>query len=301
MSAFRDDHESGSSDVALAFAAELKRWVAIDTSNSAPELRQSLLAWLRDAQSTHPTMALIHRLAARALEVADAGVGRGDRPGELRRWLDEACEASLADLAAAQSAAARQALELLPARGAWIATLSASALVRDALLAAHDAGREPRVLLAEGRPLLEGRGMARVLAERGVPVWLVVDAALPLVLSQAQQLWIGADAVTDLGVLNKVGSYGAALAAREHSVPSYAIATRSKFLPASTAALKIAEMPAHEVWNAPPAGVRPRNVYFELVPIGLMRGVVVEDAVLPPGEAAQLARERPLPEPLASA
>ena len=56
-----------------------------------------------------------------------------------------------------------------------------------------------------------------------------------------------------------------------------------------------------EVWDDPPAGVRPRNVYFELVPIQLVRGVVVEDAVLPPGEAAQLARERPLPSELSGA
>jgi translation initiation factor eIF-2B subunit delta len=127
----------------------------------------------------------------------------------------------------------------------------------------------------------------------------VVDAALPLVLSQAQQRWIGADAVTDLGVLNKIGSYAAALAAREHSVPAYALASRRKFLPASSGALKIVEKRPEEVWEAAPRAVRPRNVYFELVPMALLRGVVVEDAVLPPGEASQLARERPLPELLA--
>jgi translation initiation factor 2B subunit (eIF-2B alpha/beta/delta family) len=45
--------------------------------------------------------------------------------------------------------------------------------------------------------------------------------------------------------------------------------------------------------------VQPRNVYFELTPLPLLRGVAVEDAVLPPNEAAQLARERPLPDELA--
>jgi translation initiation factor 2B subunit (eIF-2B alpha/beta/delta family) len=178
--------------------------------------------------------------------------------------------------------------------------VSSSTLVRDALFAAHEAGREPRALVAESRPLYEGRRLAAALAARDIPVWLVVDAALPLVLSQAQQLWIGTDAVTELGVLNKVGSFAAALAAREHSVPTYALASRRKFLPAATASLRIDEMPPEEVWDAPPDGVRPRNVYFELVPIQLLRGIVVEDAVLPPGEAAQLARERPLPKELAS-
>jgi translation initiation factor 2B subunit (eIF-2B alpha/beta/delta family) len=298
MASFRDDRSSGSEHVAHGFLEGLRRWTVADPSPGPSELRTALLAWLRDAQRAQPTMALIHQLAARALEVADAGVTRGDRVADLRRALEESCAAELADLAVIRRAVVHQALQLLSGRGAWVATLSSSALVRDALLAAHEAGREPRVLIAESRPLNEGRALAATLAARGIETWLVVDAALPLVLSQAQQLWIGADAVTELGVLNKVGSFAAALAAREHSVPAYALASRRKFLPAATAALKIDEMPPGEVWDAPPSGVKPRNVYFELVPIQLFRGLVVEDAVLPSGEAAQLARERSLPREL---
>jgi len=127
----------------------------------------------------------------------------------------------------------------------------------------------------------------------------VADAALPLFLSQAHALWMGADAVTDRGVINKIGAYPAALAAREHSVPVYALAVRKKFLPAGTPALKIVEMPPEEVWEEPAPGVRPRNLYFEVVPLELLRGVAVEDGVLGPAEAAIVARERPLPEELA--
>ena len=105
--------------------------------------------------------------------------------------------------------------------------------------------------------------------------------------------------MTKRGVVNKIGSFALALAAREHSVPVYALADRRKFLPAATPALKILEMPPEEVWDAPPKSVTPRNVYFEVVPLELVRGVVVEDEVLGATEAATLARERPLPEPLA--
>lgn len=295
MSGFRDDRRSGSEDVASGFLGELASWIAADPSPGPLELRAALLEWLRSAQRSQPSMALVHHLAARALQVADAALTRGDRVADVRRALAESCAAELADLAPVRRGVVQTALELLTQRGAWIATVSSSAVVRDALVAAHEAGRQPRALIAEGRPLLEGRVLAAALAERGIPVWVVVDAALPLVLSQAQHLWIGADAVTELGVVNKIGSFAAALAAREHSVPCHALASRRKFLPAATAALKIDEMPAAEVWDSAPPGVQPRNVYFELVPIQLLRGVVVEDAVLPPGEAAQLARERPLP------
>ena len=295
MATFRDDRTSGSADVAVAFLSDLRHRLAADTSRSTADLRAALLGWLRAAQAAQPALALVHQLSARALMVADGALIRGDAALDARRVLDETCAAEAADLVQARGALARQAAGLLDGRGGWIATLSASGTVLDALLLAHQAGREPRVMVAESRPLFEGRDMAAALGASGIPVWLVVDAALPLLLSQARMVWLGADAVTDQGLLNKVGSFAAALAAREHSVPVYALASRRKFLPATTGALQIPEMPPQEVWDAAPETVKPRNVYFELVPLPLLRGVVVEDSVLPPGEAAQLARERALP------
>jgi len=299
MTSWTDDRTSGSSDVASAFLAELRRWAAVDTSTSAPALRVALVAQLRAAQAAQPTLALIHQLGARALSVVDAGLARGVSIPALRRHLEESCAAELSDLAVTRLAVARLAAELFTQRGAWVATLSGSTAVHDAVLEAQRAGREPRVLVAESRPRFEGRALAASLAEAGITTWLVVDAALPMLVAQAHVVWIGADAVTDRGVLNKVGSYALALAAREHSVPVYALAERRKFIPANTRALTIAEMPPEEVWDAPVPGMRPRNIYFELVPMALLRGVVVEDAVLPPGEAAILARERALPAELA--
>lgn len=299
MSPFADDRTSGSGDVALAFLHELESWVATDVSRDAPALRAALLARLRAAQAAQPSMALVHQLAARALEVADAGVARREPAPELRAHLAASCAAERGDLAAARAALARQAVRLLERRGSWIATLSASGAVRDALLEAHRSGFEVRALVAESRPRLEGRALATELGAAGVPVWLVADAALPLLLSQCAMLWLGADAVTDTGVLNKIGSFAAVLAAREHSVPAWALAERRKFLPGSTGALRIEVQPPAEVWDEPVPGVEPRNVYFELVPMALLRGVVVEDGVLGPLEAAGVARERALPAALA--
>jgi translation initiation factor 2B subunit (eIF-2B alpha/beta/delta family) len=157
----------------------------------------------------------------------------------------------------------------------------------------------PRVLVSESRPHLEGREFAAEVAGAGIPTWIVADAALPLLVSGARMVWIGADAITDRGVVNKVGSFAVALAAREQSVPIYVIATRRKFLPATTRALKILEMSPDEIWPDAPPGVRPRNVYFELVPFELIRGIVVEDAVLGGSEARMVALDRALPEELA--
>jgi translation initiation factor eIF-2B subunit delta len=301
MTGFAGDRVSGSSTLAYAFLGELERWLGADRSPSAVALRGALLAWLREAQASQPTMALVHQLAARALAVADTGAARGDSPLDLRRNLLESCAAERGDLDAAKSAAARFAAGLVPQKDAWIATLSASEIVAATLAELHARGQRPRVLIAESRPNLEGRAQAAALAALGIPVWIVADAALPMLLQQAAAVLIGADAITESGVINKIGSYVAALAAREHGVPVWAVGIRRKLIPSDTRALGIQEMPPDELWEAAPGGVRPRNVYFEIVPMTLLRGVVVEDAVLGASELRVAVADRELPAELAGA
>lgn len=296
---FATDHTHGSGAVALGFLEALERWTATDTSRTAAAMRSALLAWLREAQAAQPTMAIVHQLAARAFEVADGSAAREDHGSTAREALAKSCAAERQDLETQRRDVARVAAGLITERDSWIATLSASTVVGAAFLAAHKAGLRPRALVAESRPLQEGRALAALLARAGIPAWLMVDAALPMLLTGASAMWLGADAVTDRGVINKVGSFALALAAREHAVPVYALATRRQFLPSSTAALKIVEMPPGEVWAEAPEGVQPRNVYFEIVPLELFRGIVVEDTVLGVTEARTVALERPLPEPLA--
>jgi len=305
--AFARDRTSGSGDVGRGFLDALERWAAVDRSADAPALRSALLAWLRGCQAAQPSMALVHQFAARALAVADTAVQRGDRAADLRAHLAASCTAERRDLEQAVADAAKVAAELVtasasagPASIPWIATLSASGGVLAAVLALQRAGRTPRVLVAESRPRLEGRDTARALAAAGIETWLVADAALPLLISQAAAVWLGADAVTEQGVINKIGSYTAALAAREHGVPVWAIAVRRKLVPGGTPALGIAEMPPGEIWEDAPKGVQPRNVYFEMVPAPLLRGVVVEDGVLGATECAVAARDRELPPELAA-
>lgn len=291
----------GSSAVALAFLDALDQWAATDQSASTPQLCHALLAWLRSQQSAEPTRALLHQMAARALTVAESALLRGDSPSAVHRELAASVSAERSDLAASIESTAKVATQLVTSDAPWIATLSHSALVHQSLVGLSRAGRAPRVLAAESRPGLEGRTMAEQLATDGIECWLVADAALPMLMQQAQAVWFSADAVTELGVLAKVGAYAAALAAREHGVPCWALATRRRFLPAGTRALAIAEQPASGLWESAPTGVRPRNVLFEMVPLKLLRGVIVEDTVLGANEVGVTAGDRALPDALAGA
>ena len=286
---------AGSSTQAVEFLQRLEQFAATDTSADAASMRLGLLGWLRAEQTGRPSLGLVHQLCGRALDIASTAVSRGDSARDLRTSLIASCAAERRDLVTTRSAVAVTAAKLVTRRGLFIATLSYSSTVLEAILELARQDREPRVIVAEGRPYFEGRTMAAKLAAEKIPVWLVADAALPLLLSQTAMVWIGAESITDRGVINKIGSFAAALAAREHSVPVYALALRRTFLPATTAALRILEMSPTELWETPVEGVQARNIYSELVPLELLRGIAVEDMVLGITEAAQLARERELP------
>ena len=296
------DHDPRASAQGLEFLRRLENWAATDVSTTTAAARDVLLAHLRAEQAANGDNGLVHQLAARALDVATSDLQGGVSPADLRLHLAQSCVAERTDLEAARAAVARTATALVPQSGAWIGTLGGSSTVALALLELQRRGRGPRALVAEGRPLLLGRELATTLTSAGVPTWLVVDGALPMLLSQATDLWLGAAAVTDRGAIVPVGGYAAALAAREHSVPVHVLAPRRRFLPATTAALRIEETTPDEVWpDATASGVRARSVRVEMLPLELVRGVVVEDGVLGASEAATVARERALPDPLADA
>ncbi len=131
---------------------------------------------------------------------------------------------------------------------------------------------------AESRPKLEGRDLARRLAADGIAVELFTDAAITLALDAADAVLVGADAVTPEFLINKVGTAGLCAMASVRGVPVYALAGREKALSATEAArLQHPDAAASEVWNAPPAGVRVRNAYFERVPVSLV-AMIVSDA-----------------------
>ncbi|MEO5988450.1 MAG: hypothetical protein ABIU54_06605 [Candidatus Eisenbacteria bacterium] len=300
MGGLAENRTAGSGGVAARFLSDLQHFIANDRSHDIAALRQGLYAWVRNAQAEAPSFALVHQFSARALSVANAAMERGDSAADLRAHLAQSCHAEATDLATAIEGVARTAAATISVNEPWIATLSNSTAVHEALRVLHREGRSPRVLLAESRPRLEGRDMAAALAADGIPVWLVTDVALPMLMQQATALWLGANAVTEHGVLSKIGSFVTALAAREHGVTVHGLAHRRKFLPATTRSLAIAEMPAAELWEAAPQGVRPRNIYFEMVPIKLVRGICTEDGVVGPSEAVLVAQDRALPDELES-
>lgn len=165
-----------------------------------------------------------------------------------------------------------------------------SSTVVEILLAGKQAGLEFEVFNTETRPLFQGRITAERLTKAGIPTTMVKDSAASFFLSyvsgedyQMDLFLIGADAILNDGsVVNKIGSYGMVLGAREAGVPVYVAASLFKFHPSSQ--IEIEHRSPDEVWDHPPRGLKIINYAFDRVPADLLSGYITERGVVPPGD-----------------
>jgi translation initiation factor 2B subunit (eIF-2B alpha/beta/delta family) len=269
IEALREDRRSGASEL-LARAVTAAR-------QAAAEGPAALEACARALVATQPSMAPFWTLALAAL-------AERRRPGTIERFDAR----RLRGLAAIE----RHVVSTLCAEGdtgadLHVTTWSSSRTVLACLIALHRT-RRVRVACAEGRPALEGRGMAGQVAAAGMLVDFHTDSAVADVLlrpsSRTDVVLVGADAVAPDWFVNKAGTSMLAALAERVGVPVYVAATSDKFLDARVAAaLPIESREPGEVWEAVPAGVAVENRYFEKTPLGWVSGVFSDAGLLAGG------------------
>jgi methylthioribose-1-phosphate isomerase len=171
--------------------------------------------------------------------------------------------------------------------------------------AAHEAGKEIRVLAGETRPYLQGmRLTAWELHRDGIPVEVIPDGSVAHFLSKGaiDFIVVGADRIARTGdVANKIGTYGIACLAHLHDVPFYVAAPWSTVDLACPdgASIPIEERSPREVTSLRvregadgeiplgPEGVGARHPAFDVTPARYIRGIFTErGAASPPDESA---------------
>jgi len=262
--------------------------LAGDRTRGAGELVRRALAVLQEVARERP-----EALRAAACFLARARPGMpGIAMAIAHAYLEARTTPDAAAALAAHAARREEALSRLVARAVealpqgTVLTYSRSSTVEAILLAR----RPERVLVSEGRPLLEGVALARTLAQAGLQVTLVTEAQLGEAVGEAQAVVVGADALLpDGGVLNKVGTRTLALLARRARAPFLVAAETAKLLPPSLArSLFPEEGEVEEVATSLPPQVEVRNRYFDVTPSSLVTAYLTEDG--PMGRGALLAR-----------
>ena len=270
IAAIAADREHGASWLAQEALRATIVCAEHSTSQSAPEFLAESATCARALIAARPGMAPVRYWVERWL----AGLQKqAASPGDVIQLRKRAARLST-DLIAAAREARTVAIHYVIDRlttPETIFTASYSESVVEACRLAQGKGMLERVLAAESRSVdghRYGEQVERALAQSGIPVVVVPDAAIASRVAEAQRVWLGADSVyPDGSVLNGIPSRRLAVAAQRQGRPVDILAEEAKLDRWSQSA---------EI--EPPPG-------FELIPAEAITAILTENGRWQPGSA----------------
>ena len=156
---------------------------------------------------------------------------------------------------------------------------------------AYTQGKNINVICDETRPRGQGASLSVwEMQQENIPVKLIPDAASGFLMSQGliDKVVIGADRIARGGVVNKVGSFMVALAAKHHNIPFYVAAPYSTFdNEISIFDTVIEQRDGDEVRyyggaRICPEGTEVINPAFDITPKELVTGIITEKGIIDP-------------------
>ena len=150
----------------------------------------------------------------------------------------------------------------------------------------------------ETRPRYQGRKTAKELVKSGINTTLIADSAAESFVigrgsKSVSEVFIGCDAITMNGYcINKIGSWGIAMAAHQAGKPLYVVTPLLKIDHDSAYhSIKIEVREDEELWTEAPKGLEMYNPAFEVVDSGLITGFITEFGILKPEEIGNMVRK----------
>jgi len=164
-----------------------------------------------------------------------------------------------------------------------------SSTVNNAFIHAKNKGKNFEVYATETRPLYQGRKTVKELSKAKIKTTLFVDSAAQIALTKnqntkkADKFFIGADALLDKGIVNKIGSGMFANIAHENKIPVYVFSDSWKY---SKEKVKMEKRPFKEIskgWigKGEKRKFKVENPAFEFIDKKYIKAVVSEYGILP--------------------
>ncbi len=282
----------GAATIAAA-AAEALRQQAAEADADAPEpFRATMRTAARRLHETRPTAVSLPNTLRYVLTRMD-----GENVGELRESVDAATREFDRRLERAQEELGEVGANRLQ-NGDTVMTHCHSTDALSCIEAAVEQGKDISAVVKETRPRNQGHITAEQLVELGVPVTLIVDNAARRYLDDVDHLLVGADSIAaDGSVINKIGTSGLAVNARERGVPVMCAAQTIKLHPETLTGhtVEIEERDEAEVIDAATreeiGEVEVRNPAFDVTPPRYVDAIVTESGQFPPESVVTLMRE----------
>lgn len=302
--AIRDMIVRGAPAIGVAAAMGVALGIKQSSARDIPALRDDFDRISRTIAETRPTAVNLFWAIRRMKEKFDSVAGQSVDPIKAA-LVREAQQMYLEDIAANQ-AMGRYGATLMPSSGSVLTHCNAGALATcgygtalGVIRAAVDSGKKIDVFADETRPFLQGaRLTAWELMKDGIQTTVIADNMAGAMMRQGRikAVIVGADRIAANGdVANKIGTYGVAVLAKEHSIPFYVAA------PWSTVDLNTPtgdeipieqrspqEVTHHGGKQIAPDGVLVENPAFDVTPNKYVTSIITERGIARPPYAASL-------------
>jgi eIF-2B alpha/beta/delta-like uncharacterized protein len=280
----KSDKVHGASQLARQAVGVLRFVAEQSQADSTSEFLLELKAIGKRLRATRPAMAPVFNIVSRflgALSRVSVDVGLETIKSLAISKADELANDSLQAIAQIVSHGAK-----LITDGDRIMTHSYSSTVMAVLKEAFAKHKRIEIIATRSGPGRTGERIAQELGRSGLPVTFIDDAAMGLYIAVASKVMVGADRVcADGDIINGIGTYQLALAAKKAGIPFYVLCETLKFdLRLKSGEVDLEEKEPSEIVEpgALPIGVRVKNPYFDITPLELVTGVVTEDGLLTP-------------------
>ena len=273
---------------ARALAAQAREGDAADPA----AFRASMRSAARTLHETRPTAVSLPNALRYVLQRME-----GSTVDALRENVASASEAFVDQLGRAREDLGQVGANRL-ADGDTVMTHCHSTDALACIEAAVDQGKSISAVVKETRPRNQGHITAEQLREAGVPVTLIVDSAARRYLDDVDHVVVGADSIAaDGGVINKIGTSGLAVNARERGVPIMTAAQTIKLHPETLTGHTVEIEMRDEREVIDPGGraeigeIAVENPAFDVTPPRYMDAIVTEHGQFPPESIVTLMRE----------
>ena len=292
-----EDVIGGAADTALEIVDAIDRMVEDNNSTNLDELVKEIEEAVDSILGVLPSLAPPINALHMLMKQVDSAVENDACASDLKAAIHLEAQ-RFRDFA-------EQALENVAQYGAEkikdgdsIFMYSMSSTVWRILKRAKDQGKSIRVSVTESRPANEGLWTVDKMAEYGIPVTVGIDAAIGIMIPQADMVMVGADVIASTGeTLCKVGTYPSALVAKAFGIPFYVAADTLKFDTSTLIGLpfQISQTTREDILddNAPAEAVV-YSPHFDLTPPELITAFITEEGFLHPTAVSAWMRDMPL-------
>lgn len=282
----------GAATIARAAADALRTQAVESTASDVDALDRELHAAARELHATRPTAVSLPNALRYVFERAGGTDVDTLRQSVVRatREFDRRLDSAQADLGRVGANRIRD--------GDTIMFHCHSTDVLSMVETAREQGDELTAIVKETRPREQGRITATELDEMGVPVTYIVDSAAHRYLDEVDHVCVGADSIAADGtVVNKIGTNGLAVSARERGVEVVVAAQTLKLDPNTLSGhtVDIEHREEAEILDADEraevGNVNIENPAFDATPPRYVDAIITEEGQFPPESIVTLMRD----------